>query len=144
MLDDALYVYDYINKVFGIEEKDIILFGRSMGTGTVTHVASKRKPGCVLVMSAYKSIRAIAHDQAGSFLKYLIQDRFKNIEKIDKVTSPTFFVHGMKDKLIPYHHSKDLHDKCGGPCSLILPSRMNHNDFDFCEDLITPFYHFLK
>lgn len=21
---------------------------------------------------------------------------------------------------------------------------MNHNDFDFCEDLITPFYHFLK
>jgi hypothetical protein len=21
---------------------------------------------------------------------------------------------------------------------------MDHNDFDFCEDLITPFYHFLK
>ena len=21
---------------------------------------------------------------------------------------------------------------------------MDHNDFDFCEDLITPFFHFLK
>ena len=77
-------------------------------------------------------------------MKYLIQDRFKNIEKITKVKTPTFFVHGIKDKLIPYHHSKDLHDKCGGPCGLILPARMDHNDFDFCEDLITPFYHFLK
>ena len=40
MLNDALYIYDYINKVLGIDEKDIILFGRSMGSGPVTHVAS--------------------------------------------------------------------------------------------------------
>ena len=50
----------------------------------------------------------------------------------------------MRDNLIPYHHSKELHANCGGPCSLLLPSKMDHNDFDFCEDLITPFYHFLK
>jgi pimeloyl-ACP methyl ester carboxylesterase len=62
VLNDALYVYDYFNKVLGIEEKDIILFGRSMGTGVATHIASLRNPGCSLIMSAYKSIRAIAHD----------------------------------------------------------------------------------
>ena len=62
MLNDALYIYDYINKVLGIEEKDIILFGRSMGSGPATHVASKRKPGCVLIMSGFKSIRSVAHD----------------------------------------------------------------------------------
>ena len=50
----------------------------------------------------------------------------------------------MQDSLISYEHSKELHDACGGPCSLIMPTRMDHNDFDFCEDLITPFYHFLK
>lgn len=144
ILDDAEYIYDYINKVLGVEEKNIIIFGRSMGSGPATHVTSVRNPGCLLLMSSFKSIRAIAQDQAGSFLKYLIQDRFQNVEKIKKVTSPTFIVHGMKDQLIPFQHSKDLHDNCGGPCSLILPTKMNHNDFDFCEDLITPFYHFLK
>lgn len=82
ILEDALYVYDYINKVLGIDEENIIIFGRSIGTGPATHVASKRKPGCLLLMSAFKSIRAIAQDQAGSILKYLIQDRFQNIEKI--------------------------------------------------------------
>jgi len=50
----------------------------------------------------------------------------------------------MKDNLIPFEHSKALHLKCSGPCSLIMPSKMDHNDFDFCEDLITPFFHFLK
>ena len=144
ILDDALYVYDYINKVLGVEEENIIIFGRSMGSGPATHVSSKRKPGCLLLMSSFKSIRDIAQDQAGRYLKYLIQDRFNNVEKIKKVTSPTFIVHGMKDQLIPFQHSKDLHDNCAGPCSLILPTKMNHNDFDFCEDLITPFYHFMK
>lgn len=115
-----------------------------MGSGPATHVASKRNPGTLLLMSAYKSIRGIAEDQAGKVLSYLMKDRFQNKEKIKNVRCPTFLVHGMKDKLIPYQHSKELHDACGGPCSLVLPTRMDHNDFDFCEDLITPFYHFLK
>lgn len=27
---------------------------------------------------------------------------------------------------------------------MLLPPKMDHNDFDFCEDLITPFFHFMK
>ena len=60
ILDDAVYIYDYITKVIGVEEKNIIIFGRSMGSGPATHVASLRKPGCLLLMSSFKSIRAIA------------------------------------------------------------------------------------
>ena len=66
------------------------------------------------------------------------------MSKIKKVTVPTFLVHGMKDNLIPFNHSKELHDACGGPCSIVLPNQMDHNDFDFYDDLITPFYHFLR
>ena len=122
----------------------MIVFGRSMGSGAATHIASKKSPGCLLLMSAFKSIRAIAEDQAGRVLKYLISERFNNLEKIKDVTCPTFIIHGMKDNLIPFEHSKTLHDNCNGPCSLILPPEMDHNDFDYCEALITPFYHFLN
>ena len=115
-----------------------------MGSGAATHVSSVRTPGALLLMSSFKSIQSIAQDQAGTVLKHLISERFNNIEKIKSVMCPTFLVHGMQDNLIPYTHSKELHDKCGGPCSLIMPAKMDHNDFDFCEDLITPFYHFLR
>lgn len=115
-----------------------------MGSGAATHIASVRNPCSLLLMSSFKSIRSIAADQAGNMLKFLIQDRFDNVEKIKGVRCPTFLVHGMRDNLIPFTHSKELHEKCGGPCSLIMPTKMDHNDFDFCEDLITPYYHFLR
>jgi len=72
ILDDAEYVFDYLHQILGIDPKNMIVFGRSMGSGPATHVASTRNPGCLLLMSAFKSIRSIAEDQAGSILKYLI------------------------------------------------------------------------
>jgi hypothetical protein len=33
--------------------------------------------------------------------------------------------------------------KCGGPVSIILPRNMDHNEFDFIDDLVNPFYNFL-
>jgi len=62
VLDDALYIYDYLNKVLGIEEKNIMIFGRSLGSGPATYVASKRNPACLLLMSSFKSIRSVAED----------------------------------------------------------------------------------
>jgi len=59
VLEDAVYVYDYLNKVIGIEQKNIIIFGRSIGSGPATHLASVRNPACMLLMSAFKSIRAV-------------------------------------------------------------------------------------
>jgi len=62
ILNDAVYLYDYLNRVMGIEEKNIIVFGRSMGSGAATHLASVRNPSSLLLMSSFKSIRAIAED----------------------------------------------------------------------------------
>ena len=62
---------------------------------------------------------------------------------MDKVTCPTFIVHGQKDKLIPIDHAYKLKDKCSGPTFFLSPSNMTHNDFDFYEDLIRPLMRFL-
>jgi len=131
ILENALYVYDYINKVVGIEQENIIIFGRSIGSGPAIHVSSLRKPGALLLMSAFTSIRDIIKDQMGNYLQYLVRDRFNNLEKMGKVRSPTFIVHGLKDNLISYHHSLKLHEKCNAPCSIIMPMHMDHNDFNF-------------
>lgn len=56
ILDDAEYIYDYYNKMLGIDEKDIIVFGRSMGSGPATHLCSVRNPAALLLMSSFKSI----------------------------------------------------------------------------------------
>lgn len=60
----------------------MFVFGRSMGSGPTTHLASVRQPASVILMSAFKSIRRIVEDQAGSVIKFLIKDRFDNLMRI--------------------------------------------------------------
>ena len=108
ILIDAETVYDYLTKKgtpWRVPQESIILFGRSIGSGPATHLAACRRPCSLLLMSPFKSIRDIVKEQAGSLLSYVISDRFRNIDAIEKVRCPTFFVHGQRDTLISFRHS---------------------------------------
>jgi len=39
--EDAIRVYEYLTEEFGLKEKDILLFGRSLGSGPASYLASK-------------------------------------------------------------------------------------------------------
>eukprot|EP00347_Sterkiella_histriomuscorum_P012039 403370124 len=144
ILDDAQSLYVYLTKVQKLDESQILIFGRSIGSGPATFLAAQFNPCSLLLMSPFKSIRDIVLGQAGKLASQLINDRFRNIDLIDKVTCPTFIVHGQRDTLISCSHSHELLKKCAGVCSLNLPPEMDHNEFDFNEHLITPYSHFLR
>jgi hypothetical protein len=74
ILDDSVYFYDYVNKVLGIEQKNIILFGRSMGTGPASYLASMYSCFCLLLISPYISIKDVSKDVLGwaSFLSSIV------------------------------------------------------------------------
>lgn len=143
ILQDAESVYSYFTESIGVSPRDIFVFGRSIGSGPATWLAATKKPGVLLLMSAYTSIRGVVKSIVGSLFMYLVKERFKNIELMPTVTCPTFIVHGQQDKLIHYSNSQHLHEACNGPCSLILPAEMDHNEFDFFDDLSLPFSAFL-
>jgi hypothetical protein len=93
-LIDAETVYNYLTDTLKIPEEALILFGRSIGTGPATYLASKKNPCALLLMSTFKSIRDIIKDKAGRLLQYVISERFRNVDLIENVRCPTFFVHG--------------------------------------------------
>lgn len=142
LIEDAECIYDFVKNCLGFQSKDIFVFGRSIGTGPATHIARYKKIGCLLLMSAYTSIKAVVKN-IGRGLSYLVKERFNNIENIKHITCPTFLVHGKKDRLIPYTHSQLLQEACAGPCSLFIPSEMDHDRFDYCDDLVLPISAFL-
>mmetsp|Transcript_27363 Transcript_27363/g.26424 ORF Transcript_27363/g.26424 Transcript_27363/m.26424 type:complete len:143 (+) Transcript_27363:840-1268(+) len=95
-------------------------------------------------MSPFTSIKNIIKESSAKYFTFMVSERFKNVDLIANVTCPTFIVHGQRDTLISYRHSQELHMKCGGPSALIIPKDMDHNEFDFIDDLIKPFYYFLR
>ena len=45
--------------------------------------------------------------------------------------------------MIPYSHSEELASKCKGITDLRIPAEMDHNNFDFYDDLIQPLISFM-
>jgi predicted peptidase len=143
ILENTLIVYDFIKSKFNLDDKNIFIFGRSIGSSPAIYLASKRKPNALFVISSFTSIRAVADNLVGP-LKYLLKERFISKEYITKVTCPILFVHGQSDPLIPYKETVALKDIFNRDYEMILPKEMTHNDFDLEEDIINPINSFIK
>jgi fermentation-respiration switch protein FrsA (DUF1100 family) len=126
-----------------VKPADIIIFGRSIGSGPATYLASTKQVGALILMSAYTSIRNIVRDYIGVFGS-LIGERFPNHERIKQVKCPVLFIHGIKDKLISYKHSEKLCQLCTSSASLVLPYDMTHNNFNYDTDVKEPLQWFLE
>ena len=55
-----------INRL-GFKERDIIVVGRSIGTGVALELLQKNKPGALALISPFASIKSIAREFAGFF-----------------------------------------------------------------------------
>ena len=149
ILKDAETVFKFINEVQGINENNIILMGRCVGSGPATYLASKHSVLSLILLSPFKSIKEAIRTMfpklnLGSFIQSIVKERFNNMENIPQVTSPILFIHGKNDTLIPPCHSYDLINKCKSPAKLVSPNNMTHNTFDYIQDVVVHVKNFLK
>jgi esterase/lipase len=143
LLQNTTIIYDYIKEKFRLKDKNIFIFGRSIGTSPAIYLASKRKPKALINISAFTSIKAVAENLVG-FLKILVKDRLISIDYIKNVTCPILFIHGQKDPLIPFKETIILKDNCDCPFEVVLPIDMTHNDFDLDTDIMEPIDKFIS
>lgn len=128
----------------GYDIKNIILIGRSIGTGVAMEMAIKfPELKGVIFISAFTSIREVAQRSAGSVSKYLISDMFKNIEIVEHVRSPSLFIHGKRDQIIPFAHSLALYTKAKCAKKVVLSDGMDHNHAKMEKDIYKPIESFL-
>lgn len=116
----------------------MIIFGRSMGSGPTSYLASLKPCHSVLLMSPFMSIKDAAKDLFGwgGFMSFVVVERFRNIDYIAQAKCPCFFMHGIKDTLIPFNHSVELNKVCPAISFLHLVPEMDHNDFSLIDDLV--------
>jgi pimeloyl-ACP methyl ester carboxylesterase len=105
ILSDVENLISYLTVNLRWPMRNIIVFGRSIGSGPATYIAAKHNPCTLVLMSAYTSISEAVRHIVGGFLASIVRDRFQNIALMPFVTCPTLLIHGQKDRLIPYSHS---------------------------------------
>jgi len=105
--DDAQYCYQYLMKTYN--EENIIVYGRSLGTGIAAHLASNNKPQHLILETPYYSIADVAQHRFPIFpVKYLLRYHFKTFEVLPNVNCPIHIIHGTNDKIVPYESGKKL------------------------------------
>jgi pimeloyl-ACP methyl ester carboxylesterase len=107
MKDDALLVYDKLKEI--VDEKNIIVYGRSLGTGLATKVASMNNPRMLVLACPYFSMsknvkRYLPFIPLGLVMRYQMPT-YKWIKYVD---CPINIIHGTSDKVIKFTSSLRL------------------------------------
>ena len=144
IFSNALIVYDWIKEKFNAKDDQIFVCGRSIGTGSAIHLASKRNPRALFLISAFTSLKNIGKDHNVSIF---LEEIFNSYKYIPNIECPILFIHGKQDPLINYKHSEDLLQEIKNnnnkKVELHLNPNMTHNDFSLKNDIIIPMKNFI-
>jgi pimeloyl-ACP methyl ester carboxylesterase len=103
----ALIFYKLARARFPKEK--IILYGRSLGTGIATQLASVRDCKALILEAPYYSLPSLAGTKAPIYpVNQMIRYKFPNYKYLQEVTAPVTIFHGANDELIPIGQSKKL------------------------------------
>ncbi len=92
-----------------VSEKYIILYGRSMGSGFATKLASMNNPRMLILDAPYYSLSKVAKKYIPFMpLSLLIKFPMPTHKWLKYVNCPIHIIHGTDDRLIPYKTSVKL------------------------------------
>lgn len=125
---DALRIYDYMRGQ-GRNPTQIILYGESLGTGTVLQLAAQRPVRGVVLEAPLMSTVDIARSTYWFLpLRLIMTDQWRNIDVIKQVKAPILILHGEQDEVIPVAHAKRLNLAATGPVELTIFPEGAHSD----------------
>ena len=125
---DALYFYHWLQSK-GVKERDIVLYGESLGTGIAIATALNHQPGAVILEAPYSSIVDVAASKYWWMpVRLFMKDRYESAELIGQVSVPVFMVHGELDDVIPIRHAKKLFAAASQPKEAVWLRDADHSD----------------
>lgn len=128
LYEDARASYAYLIAQ-GYTEADIVIYGRSIGSGVASELATTRPARALILETPFTSLVDLAKSLAPHFLPALtLRFRFDNASKLPKVDAPILLIHGDRDELIPHSHSEVLAAQLGDKAELAIIPGAGHND----------------
>jgi len=103
-----------------LSEKDIIIFGRSLGAAVAAWLASQHTPRALILESAFTSIADIGkHYYPYLPTRLLVRIKYPTVQYIKNVNCPVLITHSPTDEIIPYKFGKKLFAIANEPKSFL-------------------------
>jgi len=118
----------YLVDELGFSPREIVIFGRSIGSAVAVHIAQNQALGGLILVSPISSGRDIMRSQGLGWLGPFIGHPFDSIAKIKNVKCPVIVIHGEEDRILPVSMGKALYEQTPQGRGFILIPRAGHND----------------
>lgn len=127
MLNDMQFVYDKLAADY--TENHLVVYGRSLGSGFATKIASDNHPRYLILDAPFYNFRkVIARFLPILPVRFLLRFHLRTDQWITKVECHTYILHGTRDWLIPIFNSERLQQLNPKKITLIRITGGGHNN----------------
>ena len=128
----------------GVDEKNLVIYGESLGTGVATHLSQNRSFAGVILETPFTSMI----DAAKEFYPYipvglLLKDKFENKKKVRNINSPILIMHGELDQIVPFSMGKKIFEIANVPKYSYFTKHDNHM-MEYDQKLVSTLNSFLN
>jgi len=125
---DAEAAWNYLINTQGINEQEIIIFGRSLGASIASWLASKHTPAALIIESGFTSVPSMGQ-RFYPFLpiRWLTHFKYDTRQYVKNISCPVMVAHSKNDEIIPYDEGHEIFDAAAEP-KQFLEMRGGHND----------------
>ena len=115
LYEDAESAVNWL-KSKGVNEKDIIIYGESLGTGVAVEIAQNKKFAGIILESPFTSMIAAGKDKYPFLpVRILLKDKYESEKKIKNIKIPILVMHGEADKIVPFYMGKKIYELANKP-----------------------------
>jgi len=121
--DNILAVYEYLLNQRKLHPDQILVLGRSIGSGPSVELSAHYRVGGLILESAFTSVFRMKTRFA-----IFPFDPFNNLGKISSLSCPVLVIHGRQDEVIPFRHGQALYERAPSPKMRLWVDGAHHND----------------
>ena len=113
LYEDGQIFYDYVVEQF--KEDQLIIYGRSLGTGIATWLGSRNDPAQIILETPYYSFLDIGQERFPYLpVKWMLKYHFRSHEYVQQISCPITIFHGTNDNVVPIRSGRKLFDSIPG------------------------------
>jgi fermentation-respiration switch protein FrsA (DUF1100 family) len=128
ILADARSARTWLSDRAGIDEKDIVLVGNSLGGAVAVDLAVNGGARGLVLENTFASLSELTQAHFGLMASKLVSSKLDSASKIDDYHGPLLQAHGENDKTVPFAQGKRLFEAANEPKKFIPIPGGGHND----------------
>ena len=143
LYEDARGAIKWLNSK-GITEKNIIIYGESLGTGVAIEISQSKNFAGIILESPFTSMIDVGKDKYPFLpVRLLLKDKYESDKKIKNIKSPILIMHGKVDNIVPFYMGNKIYELANEPKYFYVQEYGDHM-MDYDERLLNELKKFIQ